>query len=623
MFGPAPYPFVVGLSARALSGGRTRYCMAVVSSLKPLAKMQRWVVVCLALQSFQVITAYMGAKDNNIWPDQSQLCPFTQGVPCSDRKYCCREGHHCTADSRSCIKNESVAEVANAECSEESTYCEPADWGSDWGWRCCPRPQAVCCEDKIHCCPEGSTCDIKQFKCIFSPTEKAIPMWDELPAWKRGEWVTGEVVFCDDTMACPDQTICCRNIEGGWSCCPLPEAVCCEDLQHCCPHGKRCNMAAGTCDDPFSSLPWVEKVPTIPRQHAEAGNVPCDWRHCCPDQTTCCKTVSGDWACCLLPQAVCCEDHIHCCPAGYTCNLAAQTCDSMTGSVPMKEKVPAFTSMSSTETPAKSLTGIQQTEKQVEEDKEEMKADETKKEEEEGKEETGRIQCDSRTSCPRDSTCCFMPSFKIWGCCSLPQAVCCSDGLHCCPFSYKCDLSTTSCIKGEVVIPWYTKLPATTSIQAEPSSVECDTRHRCPDQSTCCRLITGDWSCCPLQQAVCCSDNKHCCPQGYSCNLAIQSCEKLIMQQLETMLLTPVFMLDSQPQPDGLKEKKIKCDDQTSCEDDQTCCKISATIWGCCPAPNAVCCDDMKHCCPAGFTCTATGSCIQNSGLRWDNGQIL
>ena len=29
----------------------------------------------------------------------------------------------------------------------------------------CPLPKAVCCADKIHCCPEGYKCDDKKGKC--------------------------------------------------------------------------------------------------------------------------------------------------------------------------------------------------------------------------------------------------------------------------------------------------------------------------------------------------------------------------------------------------------------------------------------------------------------------------
>jgi len=40
---------------------------------------------------------------------------------------------------------------------------------------------------------------------------------------------------------------------------------------------------------------------------------------------------------------------------------------------------------------------------------------------------------------------------------------------------------------------------------------------RCDEKETCCKLSNGDWGCCPLPKAVCCSDGVHCCPHGYKC----------------------------------------------------------------------------------------------------------
>lgn len=77
--------------------------------------------------------------------------------------------------------------------------------------------------------------------------------------------------------------------------------------------------------------------------------------------------------------------------------------------------------------------------------------------------------------------------------------MCCTDGTHCCPKYYKCDERKTSCVRGEVVIPWYTKLPAITNIQAHPGSEQCDSLNMCPERTTCCQLSTGNWGCCPLQ----------------------------------------------------------------------------------------------------------------------------
>jgi hypothetical protein len=28
---------------------------------------------------------------------------------------------------------------------------------------------------------------------------------------------------------------------------------------------------------------------------------------------------------------------------------------------------------------------------------------------------------------------------------------------------------------------------------------------------------TGEYGCCPLPKAVCCTDHEHCCPNGFTC----------------------------------------------------------------------------------------------------------
>ncbi|CAF1052985.1 unnamed protein product [Rotaria sordida] len=43
----------------------------------------------------------------------------------------------------------------------------------------------------------------------------------------------------------------------------------------------------------------------------------------------------------------------------------------------------------------------------------------------------------------------------------------------------------------------------------------------CPANCTGCISIDGDYSCCPVQEGVCCSDHKHCCPKHYKYDLKI------------------------------------------------------------------------------------------------------
>jgi len=37
----------------------------------------------------------------------------------------------------------------------------------------------------------------------------------------------------------------------------------------------------------------------------------------------------------------------------------------------------------------------------------------------------------------------------------------------------------------------------------------------CPSGTTCCKLRSGGWGCCPYENATCCNDGQHCCPGGY------------------------------------------------------------------------------------------------------------
>lgn len=86
------------------------------------------------------------------------------------------------------------------------------------------------------------------------------------------------------------------------------------------------------------------------------------------------------------------------------------------------------------------------------------------------------------------------------------QAVCCTDGEHCCPTHYSCDVSHVSCIKGDVVIPWYNKIAAQSSLtpNSDLTANKCDEQSSCSTDSTCCQLTTGEWGCCPLPQVKIC-----------------------------------------------------------------------------------------------------------------------
>ncbi|XP_046874773.1 granulin 1 isoform X2 [Hypomesus transpacificus] len=212
---------------------------------------------------------------------------------------------------------------------------------------------------------------------------------------------------CPDGKVCSDIQTCCFT-QKGYACCPYPNAVCCDDLDHCCPHGYHCNMATKQCvrnDLPWDNLPRLEKVaaeppslPALPLVDAqEPGSAPaqsqgvedpsvvhCDSLHYCPSGTTCCRHPTGLWFCCPYSP------------------------------VTLTALIPA----SNTNGPA-----------------------------------AGVIRCDSRFYCLSGTSCCRLRSGG-WGCCQYPLGQCCADGLHCCEYGYTCDPNSTNCRK------WYSQVPA-------------------------------------------------------------------------------------------------------------------------------------------------------------------
>eukprot|EP00270_Netrium_digitus_P011222 TRINITY_DN3558_c0_g1_i2.p1 TRINITY_DN3558_c0_g1~~TRINITY_DN3558_c0_g1_i2.p1 ORF type:complete len:487 (-),score=82.03 TRINITY_DN3558_c0_g1_i2:269-1729(-) len=68
------------------------------------------------------------------------------------------------------------------------------------------------------------------------------------------------------------------------------------------------------------------------------------------------------------------------------------------------------------------------------------------------------VVCDADNVCSEDQTCCcFLTSASnsstclAWGCCLLPEASCCDDGIHCCPKDYPiCELEVGMCYRDDL-----------------------------------------------------------------------------------------------------------------------------------------------------------------------------
>ena len=131
----------------------------------------------------------------------------------------------------------------------------------------------------------------------------------------------------------------------------------------------------------------------------------------------------------------------------------------------------------------------------------------------------------------------------------------------------------------------------------------CPDGGKCKDNQTCCKLATGGYGCCPYPNAMCCSDGKHCCPNGYTCDSGGTCTRK---GDDPPFYMQPLGLRDT-PCPDGKSE----------CKDSQTCCMIAKGGYGCCPYTNAKCCSDGKHCCPSGYTCDVSGGTCTRAAITW------
>uniref|UniRef100_A0A914E253 Granulins domain-containing protein n=1 Tax=Acrobeloides nanus TaxID=290746 RepID=A0A914E253_9BILA len=170
---------------------------------------------------------------------------------------------------------------------------------SDRQYGCCPLENAVCCQDHLHCCPQGNTCDTAQGRCRSDNTGENSRWYRKRPAVQvqhaeeesnegvesetvvikktrqhkpRLPWVNNrkkpqqvqEITCADQRSKCPDHTTCCEMDKGVYGCCPVEDAVCCEDHLHCCPHGTTCDTAEGKCTNSQNGVetPWYKKFPS-------------------------------------------------------------------------------------------------------------------------------------------------------------------------------------------------------------------------------------------------------------------------------------------------------------------------------------------------------------------------
>ncbi|VDO81665.1 unnamed protein product, partial [Schistosoma curassoni] len=167
-------------------------------------------------------------------------------------------------------------------------------------------------------------------------------------------------------------------------------------------------------------------------------------------------------------------------------------------------------------------------------------------------------------------------------------AVCCSDGEHCCPEGYVCDLSVGECINRSKPSNELKKFLPNINLSSLPTKIGYN--NRCPnsdvyceDNSTCCEH-DKEWGCCLFSNAVCCSDGVHCCPANTICDLKAEMCIG------ESGDILTKLQLKSKPKFNSFKyNSRISiCSDMKSVCINGTCCSNVndqlSTL--CCPYEN-------------------------------------
>ncbi|BHF84508.1 hypothetical protein SprV_0902765900 [Sparganum proliferum] len=536
-----------------------------------------------------------------------------QDVCCSGADTCCPQGTICNADG-SCTSAGPISKAASSpgllttapanitssttpivpslskECASQTTPCA-FKFG---GVACCPFENAVCCNDSLHCCRAGYQCDATTQSCIIADDLQLVSRLHSMKAHKDNNTCSAKDDICDEWQTC------CKMADGHPGCCPLPNAACCADGVHCCREGTRCNALSNACIPSgwmnLFRLPSTTTSPQMLPGNTTAAITPppsndsaCpDGKSRCPEGNTCCLMADNGNGCCPSENAVCCSDGRHCCPSGFTCDNQAGTCVS--GSIEQ--------SLLQTDT-VSSTPEVQQTA---------MVSPTAAL--------IGNNKCDDSYSCEDNSTCCKMED-GTWGCCPLVRATCCEDKKHCCPEGYGCYWiickKKLPWVDGPAFLPRKEKKPAQRSIQDRDTFVPCPDGHsKCPDHSTFFPAADKQqYGCCPLPNAVCCSDGVHCCPEGTQCDLKREACVTVSAAGEVGTVQNWFNKVLGRSQPPGGQEENKKsssmcADGKSKCPDDSMCCSSKTTVgdtFTCCPFLDGQCCADGEHCCPRGYIC--------------------
>ena len=173
-----------------------------------------------------------------------QDVPCGNGKSCPDGYFCCSNGVGCCPTGYTCVGDycqgsdhtHPILQLATLKTEPKKVsngHLQDVPCGNG---KSCPDGY-FCCSNGVGCCPTGYTC-VGSY-CQGSDHTHPILQLTTLKINPK-KVRKGQNIHCPDGGYCADGDTCCSLANGGYGCCPHPNANCCSDGASCCPAGYSC-----------------------------------------------------------------------------------------------------------------------------------------------------------------------------------------------------------------------------------------------------------------------------------------------------------------------------------------------------------------------------------------------
>ena len=198
---------------------------------------------------------------------------YLQDVVCQDGSECPPENTCCLSDPSSHMY--SCCSLTKAVCCTDGKHCCPQNYVNCCpDGLCCPAGYGTCCPGGKHCCADDHRCNGSI--CIGPSGTSSRPVPGSFGIGTMRSKATVDfrpaAVSCSDKSLCSGSQTCCWDMELSlYTCCPLPNGICCNSLASCCPAGYECGP--GTCKRKGHTHPITRMLKLQP-SHNNSSSLP-------------------------------------------------------------------------------------------------------------------------------------------------------------------------------------------------------------------------------------------------------------------------------------------------------------------------------------------------------------